>query len=135
VQGLTYLASFSEGSVDDQNEESGVFQFGLTRLNVAAGTQLTITANYVAAVVIDGQPILEGITRTETGVEITWAGGTLQSSASVLGPWDDETSTSPFQAPSTESARFFRLRAGADPGPQSLRPPLTSPFSNVIEVR
>ena len=43
--------------------------------------------------------------------EVTWDGWTLQTAATVLGPWDDlTTATSPLRVNFTEPKRFYRLR-------------------------
>ncbi len=54
-----------------------------------------------------------GISRSATGsVVLTWTGsGTLQTSASVTGPWTDVTgATSPYTLTSTAAAQFARIR-------------------------
>jgi hypothetical protein len=132
VQGLTYLGSFVEGSTNDFNANPGEFDFDISRLNLAAGSSLTITANYsqdpvgtqnartltspFSSVVqtrtgpVTTPPL--SISRNGTAVTLTWtgAGFILQSAANVTGPWKSETTTgSTFATQATEKAKFFRL--------------------------
>lgn len=50
------------------------------------------------------------ITRTNTGLRVSWTGrGTLQSATTLAGPWRDELEAgNPFSTPITNSQRFFR---------------------------
>ncbi len=145
LQGLTYLGSFTEGAAEDLNKQAGAFEFDISKLNVPARTQLTVTANYTGTPVGSGGGDGEvgdftGITRSTDGsVTISWSSGALQSAPAVTGPWTEEAAvgTSVTLTP-TEAMKFFRLTAGGggEPIPAGpAGPPLTSPFSNAVEVR
>ena len=49
VQGLSYLGSFTEATAADLDPQPGAFAFDISRLNVPAGSSLTVTANYTGA--------------------------------------------------------------------------------------
>lgn len=146
VQGLSYRASFTEGSADDLDAQAGSFSFDISRVNIPAGSFITATANYTGTGSGTGDgggedgeaPQITGISKTDAGVTITWTGsGTPQSAPSVLGPWTDEqpTTATSFTAPITGPLQFFRLKAGDEPvGPTTISPVLTSPFSNALQL-
>lgn len=47
----------------------------------------------------------------DSGLTISWSGGRLQSSADLLGNWEDvEIGESPLHVEAVESSKFFRLR-------------------------
>jgi hypothetical protein len=140
VQGLTYLASFEEGSAADLDPAAGTFKFDLSKLNIPAGSQLTVTANYTSPVgggSTGEAPIFSLISRGDDGlVTISWDNGSLQSAPTVLGTWTDEsTSGNSIQVTPTEPLRFYRLisSGGGSTGQPGLT--VTSPFSNMVEVR
>jgi hypothetical protein len=138
VQGLTYLGSFTEGSGADLNATLGEFEFDISRFNVPAGAPLTVTANYVAASGGGGEAgSFSGFARTADGsLALTWTSGRLQSAPSVTGPWSDENVTGTSAQINTGSgSMFFRLQSGGASPTPSTAPPLTSPFSNAVEVR
>jgi hypothetical protein len=140
VQGLTYLASFIEGSSADRDPEPGAFSFDVSRLTIPTGAALTVTANYTGSGAPGGEPgeapDITSIEKTAAGITISWTGsGTVQSAPTVLGPWTDEPTTgSSFTTSTAEPRQFFRLQAG-ESGPATTSPVLTSPFSNALEIR
>ncbi|MBM3835371.1 MAG: hypothetical protein FJ403_19265 [Verrucomicrobia bacterium] len=132
IQGLTYLGSFVEGSTNDFNANPGEFDFDISRLGLAAGTSLTVTANYSQAPVGTHNAIVLtspfanlmqtkagpvappplAISRSGNNITITWTGAAfaLQSSAKVTGPWQNQPTTgNSLTAQATDTARFFRL--------------------------
>jgi len=49
--------------------------------------------------------------RTASGLRLSWTGGTLQKSASFNGGFSDvQGASSPYDAPASDDAAFFRLR-------------------------
>ncbi|HVY70791.1 MAG TPA: phosphodiester glycosidase family protein [Verrucomicrobiae bacterium] len=63
----------------------------------------------------DNNPVPLAITQSGNGVAISWTGTglTLQQASAVSGPWADipgAVTTSPYQTPATETARYYRLR-------------------------
>jgi len=51
------------------------------------------------------------VTRSGGQIQLTWSFGTLQSAASVTGPWNDvNNATSPYSIDAGQSPRFFRTR-------------------------
>jgi hypothetical protein len=136
VQGLTYLGSFFEGSVNDTDPEPGRFAIDIGALNIPVGAILTVTANYtgdplgtrnprmlttpfsnpVAAgkeiPVITPPPSSLSIAANGGSLTLTFAGGVLQSAASVSGPWSDVAgATSPFKTTADQRVGFFRTRS------------------------
>lgn len=135
VQGVTYLGSFTEGSADDKNASRGEFEFDVSRLNIAANTLLTVTANYTPAVSSGEAGQFTEFTRTGDNFNLVWTGGALESAPSVLGPWtvEESSGTSRTVNVNEAEAKFFRLTAGGSVA-QGSAPPLTSPFSNAVAV-
>jgi hypothetical protein len=135
VQGIKFLGSFVVNSPANLSPTPGSFEFDISRFKLAAGSQLTVTANYVAPVGFSQQPSIDSITRNDNGVVITWTGdATLQSAPTVDGPWTDETGGSPFQADVSQAAQFYQLTSSGGSATGG-SPPLTSPFSNVVQVQ
>jgi hypothetical protein len=75
-----------------------------------------IAAHYRAGreggVIEEEEPAITGITLAGGNVTIEWTGGgTLETAASVTGPWSDVAgASSPHSTPATEAAAFFRVR-------------------------
>lgn len=136
VQGLKYVSSFVENSTVDKDPVRGSFKFDLTRFNLPPGTRVTVTANYSAPVGVSTSVQIDSISRTATGVAITWSGvATLQSAESVLGPWQDiSVGGNSYEMSATVSAQFFRLMSSGTSS-ESGAPPLTSPFSNAVSLQ
>lgn len=136
VQGRTYLGSFSEGSAADLDVDPGQFEFDISALSVTAGAQLTITANFIAGTSGGGEAgDFTSIVRGDAGITLTWTSGSLQSAPAVVGPWADVdvTGNTTTVTPS-DTMRFFRLQAGGSVS-DGTAPPLTSPFSNAVQVQ
>jgi hypothetical protein len=139
VQGRTYLGSVPVPASAATNTPPGSFDVDISTLKVAAGAQLTATANYIA---VSGSntgepPAFTGISRADDGtITITWTGSsaTLESAPALSGPWSSESATgNSFTTTATGPVKFFRLQAGSA-GPELSSPPLTSPFSNIVTV-
>lgn len=140
VQGRTYLGSFTEGSAVDLDPNPSAFKFDISKLNIPAGALLTVTANYTASAGGGSggdTPVFTSITRASDGtITLRWATGILQSASSVLGPWGDEvTAGFSVDVQPTEPLKFYRLRASDSTPTGGTGLPLTSPFSNFVEVR
>jgi hypothetical protein len=73
------------------------------------GSQLTLTRlNYASSSVT---PVTLVITKSGSGVTLTWAAGTLQSSTNATAFYDDVSgATSPYTIPATGAQQFFRVR-------------------------
>ena len=137
VQGKTYLGSFVENSPVDLNRAPGEFEFNITDLN--ANGLLTITANYSQApagthnaitltspfsnpVQVTGTvgSVNLSITRTATGLRLTWTGGTgpfiveKKTSLSPGSTWTTVTTTSDrfVDVPADGTEGYFRIRTG-----------------------
>jgi hypothetical protein len=137
VQGLKYLGSFVENSAADKNPQRGAFDFDLSKFTAPAGSPITVTANYVAPVGFFLPADFSSITKTDSGITITWTGNaTLQSAPSLDGPWNDELSadSNSFQDPGADPVKFFRLQAAGSGGAGGNAPTLTSPFSNAVQL-
>ena len=136
IQGSKYLGSYVVNSAADVTSKLNAFSFDITRLRIAPGTQLTVTANYIAPQVAGEAPTLDSITQTANGLSITWTGNaSLQTASAVTGPWQDlQTDPNSYEIVPSDPAAFFRLQAtGSASGGGA--PPLTSPFSNAVTVR
>ena len=109
-QGKTYLGTFVDNGPADRNPTLGQFNFNAASLGLAAGTQITVTANYSQdpAGTTRGRthtsnfsnpatlrsPLrITSITRSGSTVTISWTGGsapyTLQKATSITGPWSN----------------------------------------------
>jgi len=62
--------------------------------------------------VIPATPAINSVTLAGGNVTITYSGGTLQSTTSLVGPivWTDEGSTGTFTGPVTSAEKYFRVR-------------------------
>ncbi len=136
VQGARYLGSFVEGSAVDLNKEVGAFEFAINSLNVAAGTPLTVTANYMAGEGGGGAAgSFTSFQISNGSVTLQWDSGILESASAVTGPWTQEsTAGNSFSTAPSDAMRFFRLVEGGATAPDAPGAPLTSPFSNVVAV-
>lgn len=137
VQGVRYLGSFVEGSGADLNKESGAFEFTINSLNVAAGTPLTVTANYVAGEGGSGGAAgsFTSFQLANGSVTLQWDSGLLESAPAVTGPWTEEITTgNSFSTAPSDPMKFFRLIEGGATAPDAPGAPLTSPFSNIVTV-
>jgi hypothetical protein len=85
-----------------------VHQTAATSSDVVFGMELQAVITGAATTA----PKFAAVTRTGTTLNLTWTGtGTLQSATSITGPWTDVASAnSPFSAPISGTARFYRLR-------------------------
>ncbi|MBI4662431.1 MAG: hypothetical protein HY735_26740 [Verrucomicrobia bacterium] len=137
IQGQTYLGSFVEGSNADLKSKPGEFEFDISRLNLSVGTKVTVTANFsqepagthnaptmtsvFSPIVELGKPTTPPppptspkllFIRTNNELTLSWEGEgfTLQSSASVVGPWSNESATgNTFKTSVGSGVKFFRL--------------------------
>jgi len=51
------------------------------------------------------------VTRSQATLSINWEGdGTLQSAASVTGPWTDVGATKPYSTGATSQTMYFRVK-------------------------
>jgi hypothetical protein len=137
VQGKTYLGSFVDNSAADANNAAGAFDFNISSLN--ANGLITITANYSQApagthnaitltspfadpvqITGTGGGVNLAITRTATGVRLTWTGGTgpfvveKKTSLSPGTAWTQVTTTSDrsIDVPTSGTEGYFRIRTG-----------------------
>jgi hypothetical protein len=113
-----------------------VFEFDISRFKLPTGSQLTVTASYLAPEGFFLPADFTSIVKSDTGVVITWTGNaTLQSAPSLDGPWSDEFTTgNSYEADVSDPLKFFRLESSGSAG-GSGAPPMTSPFSNVVMVQ
>ena len=133
IQGRTYLGSFVEGSAADSDPAPGPFRFDLSSLNLAPGTSVTVTANFVQGPIgahnartlttlfsnvigLSAAPPASStriaFTRSASGLTLSWpvSGLTLQFATSLNGPWTTQPTTgNTYTTPFTGQARFFRL--------------------------
>ncbi|MBI2946116.1 MAG: hypothetical protein HYY23_00580 [Verrucomicrobia bacterium] len=136
IQGTAYLASYVEGSGMDLNPKPGEFEFDISKLNLAVGTGVTVTANFsqepagthnavtltslFSGVVQLSKPTQVTpptrprlvVARDGNNLTITWDGSgfTLQSAADVTGPWTKETTTTnSFKTSIGPGTKFYRL--------------------------
>lgn len=103
-----YGASFTDLSVDDV----GIWRRVLTVQEVQAIHAAGLQGKDLSTVQLaQPAPRITGIERQGDVVVITWAGdGRLQSAPTVNGPWSDVAkATSPYRAPLTGTAAFFRI--------------------------
>ena len=86
-QGKTYLGTFEDNSLADSNPVPGAFTFNISSLAIAAGTKVTLSANYTDT----SRPTLSSISVAGSDVTLQITNGVptynlLQASA-ITGPW------------------------------------------------
>jgi len=132
VQGLTWLAAFSDNAPMDEDLTVGGFAFNLAALNLKPGTQVTMTCTYsldppgttngrgmttAFSVPVALRPPLRvaNVIRFGTSVTLTWTGGT--------GPYVIQRKSA------LSDLTWFRWPPGwyprTTPSPTRLRPPST----------
>jgi len=68
-----------------------------------------LSAGEVAAL-YSGQPILD-ITHSGSNIVLTWSSGSLLQASSLLGPWTtNSAAVSPYTAPATNVAEFYKVQ-------------------------
>jgi hypothetical protein len=130
-QGKHYLATYEDNSGADSNPVVGAFSFNISTLGLAAGTNVTLTANYRAA----EQPTISAISVSGTDATLTITGGLptydIQRAADVGGPYSTislaKLAGNAIVPTGGGSQAFFRLR-----GTSSVEQ--TSPFATKVNL-
>lgn len=122
VNGKTYLGSFKDNSPEDSNPAVGEFSFDITRLGLAAGTKVTVAANFVK----DTAPSVTSVTRNGGNTTIAWTGGTANfrvlKATSITGPWTTAAvaTSNSVTFPDSGERAFYRVSGGSSSGQTTL---------------
>jgi uncharacterized repeat protein (TIGR02543 family) len=86
---------------------SGDLGGSLNPTNITMNANKSVTANFIALPISFQPPVLQS-----GQLRLEWVGGsTLQTAPNVAGPWSDVSgAVSPYLAPTTNSAQFFRVK-------------------------
>ena len=103
IQGSTFLGTYRVDGAADLNPTAGAFEFDITSLAIAAGTDVTITANYSASTNANSATItslfsvpadlqqgtggtpatIATVSRSGNDLTITWTGGVTSDHAAI----------------------------------------------------
>ena len=79
-------------------------------MNMLNDAGMGLLLNTVAYAIGGGAKPTLSFTRNGDRIVVTYAGGTLESSDSVSGPWSGENAASPASFPTTAARKFYRVR-------------------------
>jgi len=130
-QGSSYLATFEDNGPADGDADPGEFSFNIASLGLAAGTRVTLTANYAN----DSKPQITSVSAPSGGtVTLGIAGGIapyqIQRASSLTGPWSlvgQATAPGSVVVAAGGSEAFYRVAAM----PVALQ---TSPFADSVAL-